>query len=1227
MSGEEDTLPQAVAATEELQSQAARQPGCLVVGIGASAGGLEAFEQFFTNMPPETGAPGGGMAFVLVQHLAPDHVSLLPELLAKYTRMPVQQVAAGTLVAPDHVYVIPPDAMLTIAGGMLHVESPPVEPHARRASIDGFFRSLAADQGENAVCILLSGAGTDGTLGLQAVKEYGGMAMAQTPETAQYDSLLRSAIATGLVDHILPVAKMPAKLIEYATHLAALRETPGSDGFRQEVGNSLSTIHTLLRRQTGHDFSQYKESTIIRRLQRRMQALQLDAVDAYVARLRQDSSELEFLFKDLLIGVTHFFRDPEAFAVLAERIIPQLFADKGADGQVRVCVAGCATGEEAYSLAILLSEYMERLDVAPRVQVFATDIDDQALEAARRGCYPAGIAEYVTPERLERFFVKQDTTYQVKKELREMCIFSAHSFIKDPPFLRLDLLSCRNVLIYLGPILQQKLLPLFHYAIRPDGYLFLGPSEALSGRDDLFRTLDQKHRIFQKKEVVPRPQVEFPLADGRQLLSRRPGGLGNTATETHDIGHLAQRTILEHYAPAGVVVTAQGEAVHFSGRTGRYLEPPSGAPNVNVFNMAREGLRLPLRTALHQAVTRGQRIVHEQILVQTNGDVQPITLIVQPLTTKPDANVTLYLVIFQDAGPARSTTYTEAEADAPGREDEHIRRLESELQVTEERLRSTTEEMETANEELQSANEEFQSTNEELETSKEELQSLNEELETVNAELRRKVQDLNHTNNDLQNLLNSTQIATLFLDAKLRIRSFTPATRAIMRLTPSDVGRPIADFAQRFVGADVVSEAQDVLRTLATQERYLHMRDIDTRYLMRMLPYRTVENLIDGVVIAFVDVTDLKHAEESARTAQAYAESLVDTIREPLLVLTADLHVHSANQSFYKAFHCTLAETKGRLLYDLGDGQWNLPELRRALTEVLPQHRGFEDFEITHDFLAIGRKTMLLNARLVQNQPNQEALILLAIEDITARKQIEADREHLFVELQRINDDLQQFSHIVSHDLNEPLRTMKSFVILLAQRYQGKLDATADEYIAFVTDAAQRMQQMITDLLAYSRVGGPTAVFTAVDGETVLTRVLNELQVAIADAQAEVTHDPLPTVQGDETRLGQVLQNLIGNALKFRGQAQTRIHISAAKEDHHWQFSVRDNGIGIDPVQATRLFQVFQRLHTRKEYPGTGMGLAICKKIVERHGGRIWVESQPGEGSVFYFTVEVKSNQ
>jgi two-component system CheB/CheR fusion protein len=966
-----------------------------MVGMGASAGGLEAFETFFMQMPPDS-----GMAFVLVQHLAPDRASLLPALLARYTQMPVLQVQTATPVEPDHVYVIPPDATLTIASGMLHLVSPPVEARGHRTPIDQFFRSLAEDQGEYAVCILLSGTGTDGSLGLQAVKEYGGMALAQTPASARYDSLLRSAIATGLVDHILPVEAMPAKLIEYATHLTTRRDLGGPAGRREAAGEDLPTIYALLRRHTGHDFSQYKETTIHRRLQRRMQALQLATVPTYIERLRHDPHELEFLFKDLLIGVTHFFRDPEAFASLARTVIPQLFADKGANDRVRVCVCGCASGEEAYSLAILLREHMDTLDVVPHVQVFATDIDAQALATARSGCYPEGIAAHVTLERLERFFIKQDHTYQVHKELREMCLFATHSLIKDPPFSRLDLLVCRNVLIYLGAELQQKLMGLFHYALRPGGYLFLGPAEHIAGQHDLFRTLDQPHRIFQKIGRVPHALVEFPF-----IAVHRPSQHGEAAAPPHTaaarpLGPRLERTILEHYAPAGVICTAQGEAVYFCGRTGQYLEPPAGTPTGNLVSMARAGLRLPLRTALYQAVATHQRVVQEQVQVQINGDVQTLTLVVEPLPALDDT-VPLYIVLFQDVGPAEHPVPDAAPPAPPGPADAHLRALEHELQATKERLATTVEELVTTNEELSSANEEFQSTNEELETSREELQSLNEELETVNTELRRKVDELDGVNSDLRNLLDSTQIATIFLDTALRITGFTPAISTVMPLRPSDLGRPLADLAQRFVDTDLVGEARDVLRTLGWREQSLRTTDGAAQYLMRLGPYRTVANVIAGVVLTFVDVTAQTRAEAAARAAQVYAERIVETVRTPLLVLEATLHVRSANRAFYDSFHVTPAETEGRLLYALGHGQWDIPALRRLLADVLTQHQSVEDFEVEHDFSTIGRKTMLLNARAIPSAAPDTALLLLAIEDITGRRQAEQARQQVHAELEQ----------------------------------------------------------------------------------------------------------------------------------------------------------------------------------------------------------------------------------
>ena len=975
--------------------------GFLIAALGASAGGLEALEKFFKHTPADS-----GIAFAVVQHLAPDHSSALSELLGRRTPMTVEDARDGAAIVANCVYVIPPNATLTIKDRTLRVTKP-AQPRGHRTPIDSLFSSLAEDCGENAVCIMLSGTGTDGTLGLRAIKEHGGMAMAQTLDTAQYDAILRSAIATGLVDHVLPVEEMPAKLMEYAAHLHSLN---GQDGLGEQTRQHLDKITSVLLRRAGHDFSQYKESTMVRRMQRRMKALQIETVEQYAGILESNPEETNHLFKDLLIGVTQFFRDPEAFEVLEREVIPKLFAGKGADDQVRVCVVGCASGEEAYSIAILLCEYAETLESAPRIQIFATDIDERGLDAARRGRYPESVVEHISPKRLERFLTKQDGGYQVKRELRELCIFSSHSFIKDPPFSRLDLISCRNVMIYLGLDLQQKVLPLLHYALRPGGYLFLGPSETVTSSRELFATLDKKHRIFRRKETAIRPTVKFPLsAVGRSAMA----GAKRLDTDDRKLPKELERVILQRYAPSCVIVKENGDAVYFSGQIGRYLDHPAGSPENNVINMAKEGLRVPLRTLLYRTATTRERSLQTRISVQMTGGVSLVNLTIEPLEHLKDSN--LYIVLVEEEGSGQSREVAPAEAGS----ELTIQALERELRLAQEDAQSAYEELETSNEELQSSNEEFQSTNEELETSKEELQSFNEELETVNGELNRKVSELDHSNGDLQNLLNSTQIATIFLDSQLCIKNFTPAAANVIRLIAGDVGRPITDLAAQFAVTSLAEDIHEVLKTLVPIERSLTGTE-GKNYLMRTVPYRTVHDVIDGAVITFTDVTKLKLIEQVAQDAKTYAENVVDTVREPLLVLDAGLRVKSANDAFYNVFGVAASETVDRLLYEIGNRQWDIPELRRLLAELLPEKKTMEDFQVTHDFAGLGLKTMLLNAREIPQQNGGAHLILLAIEDITSRKRAETA-------LREANQDLQHFAYAASHDLQEPLRMVTSY--------------------------------------------------------------------------------------------------------------------------------------------------------------------------------------------------------
>ncbi|MFZ0591218.1 MAG: CheR family methyltransferase, partial [Bryobacteraceae bacterium] len=1070
-----------------------------------------------------------GIAFVVVLHMAPDFESALPQIISRHTEMPVEQAVDNTNVLPNRVYVIPPNATLEIEGGMLRL-SRPLEPRGHRTPIDTLFRSLAEDRGEQAVCIILSGTGTDGTLGLRAIKEHGGLAIAQTTESAQYDAILRSAIATGLVDHVVPVEEMPARLVEYANYLNSLNGKPRN--FRRELAPHLTKIHNLLRRQVGHDFGQYKENTIARRIQRRMKVAQVESVEAYVQLLERTPKEIDQLFKDLLIGVTQFFRDPEAFEALRENVIPKLFEGKGADAQVRACVVGCASGEEAYSVAILLHEYASHLSgPAPKIKIFATDIDERGLEMARKGRYPESIAEQMSPERLARYFIKEGDAYQINRELREMCIFSSHSFIKDPPFSRLDLITCRNVMIYLGLDLQGKVVPIFHYALRPGGYLFLGPAENVNSHGELFRSVDKTHRIFQKKEAFPHPAVEFPLAE-----VKRPHHSGEIIAGAQAVPKQIDRILLQHYGPPCVVVRDSGEAIYFSGSMGRYLEQPPGAPDNNILNIAREGLRSPVRTTLHRAVTSRKRAVQKRLDVRINGGIVQVDLIVEPLAGNPESD--LFIVAIEEL-PFQSVANPGGVSADDGTE-ETIRYLETELRTAQEHLQATGEELETSNEELRSANEEYQSTNEELETSKEELQSFNEELETVNAELSRKVIELDHANSDLQNLLDATQIATIFLDNELRIKNFTPASESIFRIIPSDVGRPITDLAAQFSGNSLRDDIGEVLRTLAVKERQL--TGVQGRsYLMRILPYRTVQNVVSGVVLTFVDVTELKEAELQAQKAKDYLESIVQTVRNPLLVLDAGLHVVSANRMFFSTFHVTSQEIVGRPVEELGDGEWDIPELRDRMAEVLSNDDAFEDFEVRREFRGIGRRAMMVSASRILGQ--EPALILLSIQDVTALKQTEDM-------LRSANADLKYFSYAASHDLREPLRMVMSYTQLLQKKYKDKLGPEADQYTSYAVESAARIDSLLRGLNAYWAVTEQRLEERVpVDTNAVVDKALQNLAVKIQEAGAVVTRDSLPTIKAAETPLILVFQNLIGNAIKYRTpDVPPQIHISAARE-------------------------------------------------------------------------------
>ena len=844
----------------------------LIVGMGASAGGLEAFKEFFSSAPKNM-----GMAFVIVQHLDPTHKSLMVQLLMKHTEMQVKEVKDKTKVLPNNVYVIPPNKDMAIFKGTLHL----MEPSAARGfrkPIDFFFSSLAEDQQEKAIGIILSGTGTEGTLGLKDIKGQGGLSIVQDPETAKYDGMPRSAINRGVEDFVLPVNKIPEALVKYAKNRTF--KSKGKPEIVSTANELLEKVFILLRNETGCNFGDYKNSTVIRRLEKRMALNQIDKLENYLKYLQKNKEELQKLFDELLIGVTSFFRDKEAYNTVEQNIIPQIIKDKSDGDTIRVWVAGCSTGEEAYSLAILFDEAISKQAKSLKLQIFASDLDERAINTARQGIYPETIFADVAPERLRRYFQGESNTYRISKEIRDKVIFSEHNLIKDPPFSKQDMVSCRNLLIYLNIEAQKKVFAIFHYALNPGGILFLGSSESLGEYANLFDTIDRKHKLFKHKKVNKNkiPDIGY--------LFREPANIKTPAIITtpkrEHLGSLAKVTeqlLLDNYAPACAIINSKGEAVYFAGNTGKYLQPSPGEAKLNVVDMAREGLKTDLRTIISKIRKSKSTEIRKDINVKTNGTHQVIDLCLRPLKhLLPEED--FFMLTFEDRSIA-SVPSTETKPKHPEDASE-LQALEQELVATKEYLRSTIEELEvsneelkSSNEELQSSNEELQSTNEELETSKEELQSVNEEIVTVNSELQGKIDELAQAYDDMNNLLASTEIGTIFLDADLKIKRFTPSMTKIINLIQSDVGRPVQDLSSNLIYEGIVKDAKKVLEKLLPFQAAVKSND-STWYQMKIMPYRTSMNVIQGVVITFVDITEEKSLLEELNEVKENYEHLLE---------------------------------------------------------------------------------------------------------------------------------------------------------------------------------------------------------------------------------------------------------------------------------------------------------------------------------------------------------------
>jgi two-component system, chemotaxis family, CheB/CheR fusion protein len=1189
-----------------------------VVGVGASAGGLEAFSQLLRNLPSDT-----GMAFVLVQHLAAKHESILASILARETRMTVQEATEGVPLQPNHVYVIPPGQDMLVKDGHLGLQ-PRGLIDGRHLPFDLFLRSLADVQKSQAVAVVLSGTGNDGMLGCMAVKAAGGISIAQDPRSARYDGMPRSAIAAGCVDLVLPpdeIAREIQRLAgdEYLRPSAEREAPPAPD---EDGKDAFSHILGLLRKGTGTDFSSYKKPTLLRRLRRRMALWKIERLGDYVSRLLQHPGELDALHQDFLINVTTFFRDPAAFATLANDVCPRLLHERSADSPVRVWIPGCANGEEAYSIAICLLEAVARTGAPVPIQIFGTDLSSAAILRARAGIYLESIAADVSPVRLERFFVKVDGSYQVSKAVRDMCVFAQHNLIRDPPFSRLDLVSCRNVLIYLEVPQQKRVLASFHYALKPAGFLFLGHSETV-GATPLFDPVDKEQRVYTKRVLSPAPPPA--LLSSAEDAGAKPSPVRDEA-ERGWLHREADRAMLTRYGPAGVLVDDKLDILQFRGETAPYLEHLTGASSLNLLKMLRKGPLNDVREAIREA--RAQDVpARREVRLGRGQAASRLAVQVIPIKAPPPGRGRCFLVLFEGGSPRPlpppvARFAARAQRTDPTRvsdlEDKLALSLQEQQALLEEQ-EAATEELQSAHEEVLSSNEELQSINEELETAKEELQSTNEELTTVNEELQNRNLELTQATDDMVNLLASLDVPIVMLGSDMQVRRFTPAAARLFNLIPGDVGRPLADLRGTIVMSDLEPSIRAAMDTLAVQTR--EVADADGRwYSLRVRPYKTGENRIDGVVMLFVDIDEMKKGVQRLDQSRAYAEAIVDTVGSPLLILNARLRVERANRSYYDMFRATPEETEGQALSELGGGLWDVADLRRRLADLPVSEGELKGLALEGEVPGKGARMMHMNARRLTVDGSEPARILVSIEDRTEEVRAQRERESLLAQEETATRQAQMASRLkdefiatVSHELRGPLNAMAGWVHALGS---GRLEPeTMSRGLAALDRAVKSQTRLIEDLLDMSRImSGKLRLANRFIDLAGVTRAA--LETATPAAQAKSIQMALQSpnepffVLGDPDRLQQVVWNLLSNAVKFTPR-DGRVDVELLRKGTSTQLRITDTGQGISPEFLPHVFEPFRQADSSpaRSYQGLGLGLAISRHLVESHGGIIRAES------------------
>lgn len=1148
---------------------------CPTVGIGASAGGLEALSEMLKHLPADT-----GMAFIIVQHLAPQHQSMLTELLARAAKMPVTEATDLEKVKPDHVYVIPPNSDLAISGGVLRLKRRGATSLLPHLPVNQFLAALAEDCGSMSIGVVLSGTGSDGTLGLKAIKSEGGITFAQNEASAKFDGMPHSAIASGYADFVLPPNEIARELARIGRHsiLAVSKAQEDDEDLISTAPDELTRILLMLRASSGVDFSHYKPATVLRRIKRRMVVNNTATLADYARLLKGNRAELASLYQEMLISVTSFFREPEVFAILKREVFPNLILGHS-NVPLRFWTPGCSTGEEAYSLAICAFEFLQSVKSSIAVQVFATDISEAALNKARSGRYSEDEVSDVSQERLSRFFKRVNGDFQIDASIREMCVYARQDVIKDPPFSRLDLISCRNLLIYLDRSLQQKLIPVFHYALQPRGFLLLGRSESIEGYSELFRLVDKENKIYAKKGDIPR---QFYGADPYypgSPIATMSGGAGPAAIVVpptdlvigqFDLQKEIDRVLLAEYTPAAIVVNEELEIVRFHGHTGPYLDPKPGPASLRLPKVAHAGLALELRAILHHALKTDKPVIKHGIRIESSHEadaarigpadskskksrkpkahakrqktvMREVTLEVKPLRLLP-SNRLYFLILFREETPARSQGKAAGPPHA-GRPGQHTETLDlrRELSESQEALQDTIDQLETSNEELRAANEEAQSNNEELQTaneeleaSKEELQASNEELSTLNDELSSRNTELATSNNDLNNVISNMTLPMIVLGSDLRIRRFTPPAQEILHLIPADVGRPLTDLRSELDFPDLDKMVKEAIEVRSARQQHVADR-MGHSYMLMVRPYKTAEDRVEGAIITLLGIDDLAL---QAANSRLYTDAIVEMLWESIVVLDADLRVISANRSFFEHFELSPRETKGQLLPNLGNGQWKIPRLLALLKEVLPRGREIQDHELEHDFHHLGRRTLMLNARELRRDDGSPRLILMAIRDVTERDRARRRLEEQAQLLDLANDV------IIVRDLNGVIKSWNHG----AERAYGW---SRDEALGKTTHGllktrpAAAVEDQAQKLLEQGSWEGEI-IHTARDGSEIMMasrQVLQRIDGGKSEAVMEINRDVTQRnhAQARLEKEQTALRELSGRVLRLRDEEQRTI--------------------------------------------------------------------------------------